>query len=211
MDHSVHAAGLFNKWADLYQEKYMDVSLYHDTLDIFCALVTPKDAAVLELACGPGNITKYILNRRPDFNILATELAPNMLELAKQNNPGIECRLLDCRNILSLNKKFNAIMCGFCLPYISKEEALQLIADASAMLYPGGVLYISTMENDYSKSGYKTGSTGEQLYMHFHEVGYLTAALQQHNFLISTVKRQNYPEKDGSTTTDLILIAVKEK
>lgn len=102
-------------------------------------------------------------------------------------------------------------MCGFCLPYISKEEALQLIADASAMLYPGGVLYISTMENDYSKSGYKTGSTGEQLYMHFHEAGYLTAALQQHNFLISTVKRQNYPEKDGSTTTDLILIAVKEK
>jgi 23S rRNA G2069 N7-methylase RlmK/C1962 C5-methylase RlmI len=46
-------------------------------------------------------------------------------------------------------------MCGFCLPYLSKEEAVKLIRDAAAILNPDGVFYISTMEDDYSKSDFK--------------------------------------------------------
>ena len=44
------------------------------------------DKQVLEIACGPGNITKYISRLRPDFQITAIDLSPNMIELAKANN-----------------------------------------------------------------------------------------------------------------------------
>jgi len=208
MDKSKIAVDIFNKNANLYQDKFMDVNLYGNSFDLFCSTLK-KDAEILELACGPGNITKYLLDKRPDFKILGTDLAPKMVELAKINNPTAEFELMDCREIVKLEKKYDAIMCGFCLPYLSREEALQLIADASHILKPGGVIYISTMEDDYAKSAFKKGSTGEEIFMHYHQADYLTQALKENKFMVIDLKRQDYPEKDGTKTTDLILIAEK--
>jgi len=146
------AVNIFDKCVSLYQDKFMDVSLYHSGFDLFCNSIKKQNAEILELACGRGNITKYLLDKRPDFKILGTDLAPNMLALAKKNNPTAEFQLLDSREILKLNKTYDAIMCGFCLPYLTKEEAIQLMEDAAKILNANGVIYISTMEDDYSKS-----------------------------------------------------------
>jgi ubiquinone/menaquinone biosynthesis C-methylase UbiE len=209
MDKNKQAIDVFNKLAKVYQDKFMDVSLYHDSFDVFCSHIKKEKASVLELACGPGNITQYLLKKRPDLNILGTDLAPNMIELATINNPQASFQLLDSRAIASLNKTYDAIMCGFCLPYLSKEEAIQLIAEAAKVLANDGVIYISTMEDDYSKSEFKKGSSGDELFMHFHEGDYLTDALRANGFKHIDIKRQNYPTTDGSKVTDLIIIAQK--
>ncbi len=208
MDKNQTAVAVFNKNANLYQDKFMDVNLYGPSFDLFCDTLK-KDATILELACGPGNITKYLLDKRPDLKILGTDLAPNMVALAKINNPTAEFKVMDCRELTKVDKTFDAIMCGFCLPYLSKEEAIKLIADASQLLKPGGVIYISTIEDDYAKSALKKGSTGEEIFMHYHQADYLTQALKENKFMIIDLKRQDYPEKDGTKTTDLILIAEK--
>ena len=209
MDNNKQAVDIFNKLAQAYQGKYMDVSLYHDSFDVFCSHLKKENATVLELACGPGNITQHLLKKRPDLNILGTDLAPNMIELAKINNPQANFQLLDSRHINSLNKTYDAIMCGFCLPYLTKEEAIQLIADASNILTTDGVIYISTMEDDYNKSEFKKGSTGDEIFMHFHEGEYLTEALKANRFKMIHVIRQNYPTTDGTEVIDLIIIAQK--
>jgi 2-polyprenyl-3-methyl-5-hydroxy-6-metoxy-1,4-benzoquinol methylase len=211
MDQSQNSANLFNKLADLYQEKFMDVSLYGATFDVFCKNITKKNAEVLELACGPGNITKYLLNKRPDLKILGTDLAPRMIELAKKNNPTAHFEIMDSRAISQLNKKYDAIMCGFCLPYLSKEEAIQLIHDARSILNTNGLIYISTMEDDHSKSGYKKSSTGDELFMYYHESKYLSHALEVNNFKLLDLQRIVYPASDGTLITDLIIIAKKIK
>jgi 2-polyprenyl-3-methyl-5-hydroxy-6-metoxy-1,4-benzoquinol methylase len=209
MDKNKQAIDVFNKLAKVYQDKFMDVSLYHDSFDVFCSHIKKEKASVLELACGPGNITQYLLKKRPDLNILGTDLAPNMIELAKINNPQASFQLLDSRATTSLNKTYDAIMCGFCLPYLSKEEAIQLIADAAIIVAKDGEIYISTMEDDYSKSEFKKGSRGDEIFMHFHEGDYLTDALRANGFKHIDIKRQNYPTTDGSKVTDLIIIAQK--
>lgn len=209
MDKTKIAADIFNKYATEYQKKFMNVDAYGDSLDIFCSAIKKQNASVLELACGPGNITKYLLNKRSDLKIFGIDLAPNMIELSKQNNPSAEFKVMDCREINSLNKTYDAIMCGFCLPYLSKEEVIQLIVDASILLNPDGVFYLSTMEDDYSKSGFKKGSSGEEIFMHYHEAGYLTKALEENNFKTLNWRRQDYPETDGSTTIDLIIVSKK--
>ena len=203
------AVDIFNKLAQGYQDKFMDVSLYHDSFDIFCSYIKKEKASVLELACGPGNITQYLLKKRPDLNILGTDLAPNMIELAKINNPLANFQLLDSRAITSLNKTYDAIMCGFCLPYLNKEEAIQLIENAAKVLTDNGVIYISTMEDDYSKSDFKKGSSGDEIFMHYHQGDYLTEALKTNGFTTINVIRQNYPTTDGSKVIDLIIIAQK--
>ncbi|MFT3793192.1 class I SAM-dependent methyltransferase [Flavobacterium sp.] len=207
MDKSTAAAAVFDKLADVYQSKYMDVSLYADSLDLFCRQAK-ADAQVLELACGPGNITQYLLNKRPDLKILGTDLAPNMIALARANNASAQFEIMDCRQINRIQKQYDALMCGFCLPYLSKEEALQLIVDAATIVRPGGIFYLSTMEDDYAKSGIEFSSSGDSMFMHYHESGYLKQALGDNGFEIIDCQRISY-EHHNKPTTDLILVASK--
>lgn len=209
MDKTRKAVEVFNKNANLYQDRFMDFDLYNDTFDFFCESIEKKNAEILELACGPGNITKYISQKRSDFQVLGTDLAPKMIELAQRNNPSAKFQLLDCRDFLKLNRRFDGIMCGFGLPYLSKEEAIHLIKDTAVCLNPNGVLYLSTMEDDYSKSALKKGSTGDEIFMHYHQEDYLSEALEQNGFKILALQRKKFPEQDGTNTTDLILIAKK--
>ncbi len=209
MDKTQKAIKVFNKCANLYQDRFMDFDLYNDTFDLFCETIEKQNADILELACGPGNITKYLLQKRPDFKILGTDLAPNMIELAQKNNPSGNFQLLDCRNFLQLNKTFDGIICGFGLPYLSKQDAIQLIKDSSQCLNHDGVLYLSTMEDDYRKSGLKKGSTGDEIFIHYHQEDYLSETLIQNGFEIIAKQRKKFPELNGTETTDLILIAKK--
>lgn len=190
MDKTKQAAELFDKHAKLYQQKYMNVDLYADSLDLFCELVE-NSGAVLELACGPGNVTRYILNKRPDLKILGTDLAPNMLELARENNPEAVFTEMDCRDICKISKTYDAIICAFGLPYLSKTEAIQLIKDASKMLSKNGLFYLSFMENDNTLSGPQTGSQGDVMYINYHEAGYICEALEKKRINYDRPKAKN--------------------
>ncbi|CAN5475544.1 class I SAM-dependent methyltransferase [soil metagenome] len=207
MDRSKNAISVFDKHAKLYAEKFMNVDLYGETLDAFCKAIKKGNPEVLEVACGPGNITKYLLNKRPDIKILGTDLAPNMLAFAKINNPAAEFQLMDARDITKFPKKIDAIMCGFCFPYFTKEEAIKFITDASAILKTRGVLYISTMEDDYSRSGFRKSSQGDEIFMNFHQADYLTDALLKNNFSVLKTERITSVMTDDTKVIDLVLIA----
>ena len=189
-------------------ERFMDQQLYADTFDLFCENLPAAGVSVLDVACGPGNITRYLLNKRADLKILGIDLAPNMLRLAAQNNPEATFLQMDCRDILTLGNKYDGIMCGFFLPYLSKEEAATFIRDAASTLNTAGVLYLSTMEGDYATSGMQTSSSGDSsLFIHFHEAAYIIDALNEYGFKIIDLRRKEYPGKDGATVIDLIIIA----
>lgn len=203
----------YNVSAKAYQDKFMDMDLYNDTYDTFCHLITKSNAKIFEIATGPGNVIKYILCKRPDFKVFGIDLSSNMIELAKLNNPEAEFTVMDCRDIHVIDTKFDGILCAFCLPYLSKEESLKLITDASLLLEPDGVLYISTMEGDYNKSGYETTSfSGDnRVYVYYHQANFMTACLSELGFEILDLQRKQYPEPDGSFLTDMIFIARKKK
>lgn len=208
MNHSKIAVDIFNKLAKSYQVKFMDVSMYHNSLSIYCESLEIENPEILELACGPGNITKYLNQKRPDFKITGTDLAPNMITLAKKNNPSSTFELMDCREIHRLDKKFDGIVCGFGLPYLNKDEAIKFIKDSSRQLNINGLIYISTIEDDNSKSGFITGSTGDQIYQNFHHEDYLKMTLEENRFNVIHIERKEYVH-NNEKTTDLILIAKK--
>jgi hypothetical protein len=71
-----------------------------------------------------------------------------MIELAKVNNPAAEFMVMDLRDISQLNKKYNGIICGFGLPYLSESEAKSFINECYNLLLENGVLYLSFVEGD---------------------------------------------------------------
>ncbi|MBC9909641.1 class I SAM-dependent DNA methyltransferase [Chitinophaga varians] len=198
---------LFGKNARLYEEKFMDTQGYQNALDVFCQSIPREEAAILELACGPGNITHYLLHQRPDFRLLGTDLSPDMLDLARKNNPGAIFQLLDCADMTTLPDRYDGIMVGFLLPYLSQEATIKLVRDAVSMLQHGGVLYLSTMEDDYTKSGWRKSSTGDDYYQYFHTGAWLQEVLREHGFSVIHEQRIASANGDGTPVTDLILIA----
>lgn len=209
MDKTALAVSVFDRNAHSYEGKYMDVSLYADILDLFCKGINKQDATILELACGPGNITQYLLQKRPDFQVLGTDLAPNMIELARKNNPSAVFSIMDCRDINKLTAKYDGIVAGFCLPYLSKDDAIQLIYSAAERLSSGGMLYLSTMEDSYSRSRLHTSAAGDQLYIFYHEDGYLRKAIENKGMKIIDVQHKHYLSQNGADTDDLIILARK--
>lgn len=208
MDRTDIAVRLFDRAAADYAAKYMDVGRYAASLDRLCAAL-PPDAGVLELACGPGNITRYLLDRRPDLRILGTDLSPRMLELARANNPEAAFALLDARDLGRSATAYDGIVCGFGLPYLSPEEADRLIQQAATVLRPGGLLYLSTMEGDPERSGLQRPSSGdgEALHIQYHHADRLTAALTRHGFTLVDLQRAEYPAPDGAPVVDLMVVA----
>ncbi|ABZ77355.1 Methyltransferase type 12 [Shewanella halifaxensis HAW-EB4] len=200
----------FDKLAQRYQDKYMDLAMYIDTFEPFINALPKQDARVLELACGPGNITRYLLSLRPQLSILATDLAPKMLILAQHNNPLADVALLDSRELNMLNERFDAIMCGFCLPYLSPHEALALIDDASQRLTANGVFYLSTMEGSDQAPREDISGDGEKMYTYFHRGADLVSALESAGFSIIELKRKLQPSPIGEVT-DLFITARLDK
>ncbi|MEE9437912.1 MAG: methyltransferase domain-containing protein [Saprospiraceae bacterium] len=183
----------WNKVAVLYAQKFMDLQLYDETYDVFCNLMKKKNAAVLEIGCGPGNISKYLLSKRPDFDILGIDIAPNMIKLAKKNNPSAQFKLMDSRDIDTLTTKFDAIICGFCLPYLSDIDRLKLISDCKKLLSKNGILYISFVEGKYKNSDYQVGSKGsDRVFFYYHELKFLEAELKKYDFELISIINIDY-------------------
>ena len=103
-------------------------------------------------------------------------------------------------------------MCGFCMPYLSKEECEKLIYDSSKLLNNSGLLYISTIEDDYEKSGYElTSFSGKnRVYIYYHQAKFLSECLKKYGYEIIDLQRKKYPEPDGTFLTDMIFIARKK-
>lgn len=204
------AVEVFDKNAQLYQDKFMNVDLYADSFNLFCDSIPNKNGKILELACGPGNITQFLLSKRPDLQITGTDLSVNMLELAKKNNPSADFQKMDCRDLHKIKDKYDGLMIGFALPYVSKEEAIKMIHDGSKILNQQGLIYISTMENDYVKSGWETSPSGNTMYMHYHQADYLSDTLIKEGFEIILLDRKEYVDSSGKQVKDLILIGRKK-
>jgi len=201
----------FDEFAGEYAQRFADVSGYADSIERFCDLIVNSRPHILELACGPGNVTRLLKERFHESRILGIDLAPQMIDLARKALPEVDFRVMDVRDISTIAEKFDAVMCSFCLPFLSKDDAAKLIADCAACMVSGGVLYVSTMEGNEERAGFETTSfSGDSaIYFNYHQQQDLKNAFSKSGFEIRHLKLQDYAEPDGSTTTDMIFIGVK--
>lgn len=201
----------WNKVATLYQDKFMDLDIYNETYDFICHSIIKSKAKLLEVGCGPGNITKYLLAKRPDFDIYGIDIAPNMIELAKKNNPAARFSVMDIRQISELKSEFDGIICGFCLPYLSQKDSTKLISDSYNLLTEKGLIYISFVEGDPNKSGFQVASSGDRSYFYFHNLEELKEQLIKTGFEEVRMVKVSYKKSEKVTEIHTILTAFKKK
>jgi SAM-dependent methyltransferase len=97
---------------------------------------------VLDLACGPGSLTKRILAVRPDSEIVAVDLDPALLAIYRSLNPEVLVVEADLRRegwSDPAGAEFDAVVTATALHWLSGPEVRRLYAELFTKLRSGGV------------------------------------------------------------------------
>lgn len=142
-------AQLFDTHAEAYQAQFMAFAPYVQTYQNVLKHLPQKPLAVLDIGCGPANISAYLMNNHPfELSVTGLDLSEQMLALARQNIPSGRFLNLSSGDILSLEQRFDLVLCGFCVPYLSPAETRQLCVDMALCLAPQGVVYLSAIVSE---------------------------------------------------------------
>lgn len=209
MNPDQETAQTWNKLAARYEELFMPLALYNESYDWLLAHLPKSDASVLEVGCGPGNISFYLLRQRPQLSLYGIDYAPAMIELAQKNNPTATFEVMDCRQVAQLHQKFDAVVCGFCLPYLSPAEGLQFVKDCAQLLNPGGLLYLSFVPGDPNQSGWLTGSSGHRAYFYYYTVDEIVEWLSTCGFALLNQQTVEYRRSETVAEEHCILFSRK--
>jgi ubiquinone/menaquinone biosynthesis C-methylase UbiE len=207
MDHCEMSASVFHNCAGEYREKFGSLTLYDEFYVAFCRLLKPGRARVLDVACGPGNVARFLMAQRPELDLLGIDLAPRMVEFAREAAPSARFSVCDCRRLTGLQQRFDGIICAFGLPYLSGEEAGAFIRSAAEVLEPAGVLYLSTMLGRSEDSGVHKVSTGDEVHVFYHTEAFILSLLQAAGFSVLLQEKLASPSNASQRTTDLIVVA----
>ena len=212
MNHRKNTRYIFDKYAASYREKYLDQGSYAGMLDHFLDAV-PERGRVLDLGCGPGNISRYLLDRRPDLELEGIDLAPAMIMEAASLNP--EARFV-CGDAMDLagykEASVNGIVSGFLLPYLEKQEVKRHLESVARLLVAGGVCYLSFLEDNARESGYQKGSnteSTERLYMNFYPVNEVTLMVKSTGFTIVHTQQKTPRSGNGEPTNNEIIMLLR--
>lgn len=196
----------WNKLAGLYEEKFMDLTIYDQSYEQFTGLISGPKAAILDVGCGPGNVARYLQRKNPDWRFHGVDAAPNMVELFRKNIPGSTITVMDIRNIGTLKRSFDGIVAGFSIPYLNDRDTLTLIRDFRMLLHPEGAVYISFVEGDPAASGLITGSTGDQTYFYYHREVRVRDMMQAAGLQVYPALKVVYSRSAGQQEMHTILI-----
>jgi trans-aconitate 2-methyltransferase len=96
---------------------------------------------IVDIGCGPGNSTRVLAERFKGARVLGIDSSPNMIEAAKNLNPGLEFSLCDAgRDLKSLGSGFDIVFSNACIQWIPDHP--KLLKDMMELLRAGGVLAV---------------------------------------------------------------------
>ena len=109
-------------------------------------LVRYRDAfagRILELGCGAGRLTGYILALGGD--VLGTDISQAMVEYCRRTYPGGSFRVLDLRDLTSLDDRYDVVVAGNNLLDVLDDQARRsALAEIRRLLEDGRLAVLSS-------------------------------------------------------------------
>ena len=116
--------------------------------DLLSHVHLENPARVLDIGCGPGNSTGFLVQRWPEAEVIGLDSSPAMLEQARQSLPGLQWIEQDATRDLSFLGKFDLVFSNAALQFLPDHE--RVIPNLFGLLNPGGVLAVQLPQNDNS-------------------------------------------------------------
>jgi SAM-dependent methyltransferase len=206
-DFCLESVATFSRLAESYAAKYFHLELYDPYLEQFAQRIQSRGGVVLDVACGPGNVSAYLAKFRPDLKLVGIDLAEGMIKQAKQRVPSATFLVRDCRCIGELGYLFDAAAFAFGLSYLTDEEANRFFISLDAVLAPSAVLYLSTITGEPARSGFDVSSSGDRVHVTYRRVSDVVALVEGAGFAVDLAHIMESPMGAPMATQDLVLIA----
>lgn len=200
----------YDNTAEGFSKKIAMLDNYDEAYEFFAGCLK-EGGDLLDLACGPAQISKFVLARKK-MSVTGVDLSKGMLAVAQREIPSgkfIEASIIDFKD--SSGKKFDGCALGFGLPYLSTTEARQCILNAASNLREGGIFYVSFMETKNGEKEFvqmeKTSFGGDRDFeIHYHSVAVVKEYMMEAGFEVLKDFCLDYLESDGSISKDLVYI-----
>jgi ubiquinone/menaquinone biosynthesis C-methylase UbiE len=130
-------------------DKYLGPLLFEPyALDLIERLKNDLLQNVLEIACGTGRVTRHLLPiLTHEGNLLATDLNPDMIALAKSRVIGehIQWQVADAQQLPFDPNSFDHVICQFGVMFFPDKDAA--FSEVYKVLQPGGKFIFSVWDN----------------------------------------------------------------
>ena len=207
LDENKNAVDVFNEMAEVYQQRYMNVDCYQESLEYFLNNLNSADS-ILDLACGPGNILHYLFKKNNNLNLSGIDLSEEMIRLAKLNVPNAKFEVSDCRDLNYTESRYNAIVCNFLIPYLSEIEIEKLFKAVGNLLVPNGIFYLGFITEEKNLWEIVKSSKGHNVRMNYYSVDFVTKVLQDNQFIVGYSKKY-ISNNINQEQSDFIIVASK--
>ena len=195
---------MYDKYAVDFDEKIASLEIYNASYDYLLSNIHP-DSNILDLACGPGNVSFYLKKRMPGLRITGVDISEGMIDIAKrriQDGHFMVQDICDAR----FKTTFDCVICAFAIPFLGLQEAALVMRTIRQSLNSGGHFYLSFMEG--AKEGFEKQSFthNDQLYVYYHPEASVLEILKQQSLSVNKKFEIDYHEQDGTTTNEIIYI-----
>lgn len=139
----------YDAWARVYDRLWR--WYMNQTLPVIRRTATVgDDERVLDLACGTGELLHRIARRTPTAELVGVDLAPAMLERAREKLsgvPGAQLRRADSHDLPLADDAFDVILCANTFHYFTQPSVV--LAEARRVLRPEGRLVLLDWCRDF--------------------------------------------------------------
>jgi len=135
-------AETYNKVASNYHINHLGHYVAQSQLDEFMSLVS-SPAEVLDIGCGPGTDTKYLLKK---YNITGIEMANKFSQIASFENPHANILNEDIITYDLPKEKFKGVWSRDALHHIPLEYQENIFKKIAASMVDGGIFYLIVRE-----------------------------------------------------------------
>jgi ubiquinone/menaquinone biosynthesis C-methylase UbiE len=109
----------------------------------FAGLV-PKGSTVLDLACGVGDDTRFLLKK--GFRVVSVDSSKHMLAIARKKIPAQKFIQKNMTKVSYPEEYFSGTVLAFALQHVSKKESVVLLRKLHTMIKKNGVIYLALQE-----------------------------------------------------------------
>lgn len=198
----------WDKLSEIYWSKFSELRIYDHTYYTFLENLPKAQASILDLCCGPGIISHFLLAHNQQLKITGLDVSPNMILKAGQMIPGFSGHVMKIQDLGSLKQSFDGIICGFGFPYLNREEVKKCIKDSYKKLSTNGVFYTSYVEGPEIEPEIKSGPNGSRTFFYYHNTEIVNSNLKEYGFSLLQTWKIPYPS-ENSNQQHMVLLCRK--
>lgn len=206
MDKSKFAVATYDKIAGKYTRKYFNDLTDLPYIDRFLKKL-PSGARILDIGCGPGTFTKYLLEK--GFNVEGIDLSEEMIKIAKVKVPKANFKLMDMRRISYPGNFFDGLLAAYSLIHIPTEEMIDTLRGFKKILKPNGSMMIIVQGGEPDKFVNEPLKKGEKIFINFFTKERLSKLVAQAGFEIEY--QEEIPMRDSDSLSDRVIYTIARK